>query len=102
MFRLKPRPGERQEPWMLKKVDDEFAKPEEGEALVEHCVTSVTTDRSMAEIAREPMSGIPTARQPGKPAAPSARPGRSACFPATAAGDPGRCRAGRQRLAARV
>ena len=51
MFRLKPRPGERQEPWMLKKVDDDFAKPDEGEALVEHCVTSVTTDRSMAEIA---------------------------------------------------
>ena len=51
MFRLKARPGERQEPWMLKKVDDEFAKPDEGEALVEHCVTSVTTDRSMAEIA---------------------------------------------------
>ncbi|MFL6768517.1 MAG: DNA ligase D [Sphingomicrobium sp.] len=51
MFRLKPRPGERQEPWMLKKVDDEFAKPEEGDALVEHCVTSVSTDRSMAEIA---------------------------------------------------
>src|SRR4249919_1359630 len=51
MFRLKPRPGERQEPWMLKKVDDEFAKPEEGDALVDHCVTSVTTDRSMAEIA---------------------------------------------------
>ena len=51
MFRLKGRPGDRQEPWMLKKVDDEFAKPEEGDALVEQCVTSVTTDRSMAEIA---------------------------------------------------
>ena len=51
MFRLKPRPGERQEPWMLKKVDDDFAKPEEGEALVDKCVTSVTTDRTMAEIA---------------------------------------------------
>jgi len=51
MFRLKPREGERQEHWMLKKVDDKFAKPDEGEALVEHCVTSVTTDRSMAEIA---------------------------------------------------
>jgi len=51
MFRLKPRPGERQEPWMLKKVADDFAKPEEGEALVEQCVTSVSTDRSMAEIA---------------------------------------------------
>ena len=51
MFRLKPRPGEKQEPWMLKKVDDDYAKPDEGEALVEHCVTSVTTDRSMAQIA---------------------------------------------------
>jgi len=51
MFRLKPRPGERQEPWMLKKVDDTYAKPDEGDALVEQCVTSVTTDRSMAEIA---------------------------------------------------
>ncbi|MFL6747520.1 MAG: non-homologous end-joining DNA ligase, partial [Sphingomicrobium sp.] len=51
MFRLKGRPGDRQEPWMLKKVDDDFAKPEEGDALVEQCVTSVTTGRSMAEIA---------------------------------------------------
>ena len=51
MFRLKGRPGDRQEPWMLKKVTDEFAKPDEGDALVEQCVTSVTTDRSMAEIA---------------------------------------------------
>ena len=51
MFRLKGRPGDRQEPWMLKKVTDEHAKPDEGDALVEHCVTSVTTDRSMAEIA---------------------------------------------------
>src|SRR5512139_1736502 len=51
MFRLKGRPGDRQEPWMLKKVDDEYAKPDEGEALVEQCLTSVTTDRNMAEIA---------------------------------------------------
>lgn len=51
MFRLKGRPGDQQEPWMLKKVDDEFAKPGEGEALVDQCVTSVTTDRTMAEIA---------------------------------------------------
>ena len=51
MFRLKPRPGEKAEPWMLKKVTDEFAKPEEGDALVEECVTSVTSGRTMAEIA---------------------------------------------------
>src|SRR5438067_1014330 len=51
MFRLKPRPGEKAEPWMLKKVTDEFADPEDGDALVNDCVTSVTTGRTMAEIA---------------------------------------------------
>jgi bifunctional non-homologous end joining protein LigD len=51
MFRLKPRPGEKAEPWMLKKVTDEFANPEQGDALVDECVTSVTTGRTMAEIA---------------------------------------------------
>ena len=44
-------PGEKGENWMLKKVTDEFAEPDEGDALVEQCVTSVTTDRTMAEIA---------------------------------------------------
>jgi bifunctional non-homologous end joining protein LigD len=51
MFRLKPRPGEKAEPWMLKKVTDDYAEPEDGEALVDNCVTSVTTGRTMAEIA---------------------------------------------------
>ena len=51
MFRLKGRPGEKGEAWMLKKVSDEYARPDEGDSLVEQCVTSVTTDRSMAEIA---------------------------------------------------
>ena len=46
MFRLKAQPGEKAEPWMLKKVNDEYAKPEEGDALVDQCVTSVTTDRT--------------------------------------------------------
>src|SRR6476659_2328400 len=51
MFRLKLRPGEKAEPWMLKKVTDEYAKPDEGEALIDNCVTSVNTGRTMAEIA---------------------------------------------------
>ncbi len=51
MFRLKGKPGDKSEPWMLKKVTDDFADSDNGEALVEQCVTSVTTDRSMAEIA---------------------------------------------------
>jgi len=51
MFRLKPKPGEKAEPWMLKKVTDGYADPEDGDALVDNCVTSVTTGRTMAEIA---------------------------------------------------
>jgi bifunctional non-homologous end joining protein LigD len=51
MFRLKPKPGERAEPWMLKKVTDDFADAGDGDALVDNCVTSVTTGRTMAEIA---------------------------------------------------
>jgi len=51
MFRLKPKPGEKAEPWMLKKVSDEYAQADNGEALVDNCVTSVTTGRTMAEIA---------------------------------------------------
>ena len=51
MFRMKGKPGDKSEAWMLKKVTDEAAKPDEGDALVDQCLTSVTTDRTMAEIA---------------------------------------------------
>ena len=51
MFRLNPKKGERGEPWMLKKMTDDFARPDEGDSLVEDGVTSITTGRSMAEIA---------------------------------------------------
>jgi bifunctional non-homologous end joining protein LigD len=51
LFRLTPRPGEKAEPWMLKKITDEFAKPDDPLALVDNAVTSVTTGRTMAEIA---------------------------------------------------
>ena len=51
MFRLKPRNNESRESWMLKKVDDQYAEPENGDELVDDCTTSVTTGRTMAEIA---------------------------------------------------
>ncbi len=51
MFRMKPKPGDKGEAWMLKKVTDEFAKPDAGDALVDDCLTSVATERTMAEIA---------------------------------------------------
>ncbi len=51
MFRLKGKPGDRSQPWMLKKVTDDFSDPDHGDALVDAHVTSVTTGRTMAEIA---------------------------------------------------
>jgi len=49
IFRLKPRPGEKRENWLLRKVSDAFAA--KGDVLVERGLTSVLTGRTMAEIA---------------------------------------------------
>ncbi len=51
MFRLKPRPGEKRENWLLRKIADDYAEP--GDGLVERGLTSVLTGRSMAEIAAD-------------------------------------------------
>ena len=49
MFRLKPRAGEKNENWMLKKVTDEHAGSSGG--LTDHYLTSIKTGRTMQEIA---------------------------------------------------
>jgi bifunctional non-homologous end joining protein LigD len=49
MFRLKARPGDRTENWILKKVDDEHAGSSTG--LTEKYLTSIKTGRTMQEIA---------------------------------------------------
>ena len=51
LIRLKRRPGEKRDNWLLRKINDEFAA--EGDPLVEHALTSVLTGRSMAEIAAD-------------------------------------------------
>ncbi|RXZ64312.1 DNA ligase D [Pelagerythrobacter rhizovicinus] len=51
LVRMKKRPGEKRENWLLRKVADEHA--EEGDPLVERELTSVLTGRSMAEIAAD-------------------------------------------------
>lgn len=48
MVRLKPRPKDRTENWLLRKVKDEFSA--EGDLLVERELTSIETGRTMAEI----------------------------------------------------
>src|SRR4051812_34327347 len=49
MFRLKPRPGDRTENWILRKVNDEQAGSSLG--LTERFLTSIKTGRTMQEIA---------------------------------------------------
>ena len=102
LFRLKPTPGEKGEPWMLKKVTDEYADPEHGDALVDDGVTSVTTGRTMAEIAagedvwrsnRGGRKGGRAKKKAGK-APPRVR--------GAAARDSGRRSAGRRRLDPRI
>ena len=51
LVRMKPRKGEKRENWLLRKIEDEYAQ--EGDALVEHELTSVLTGRAMAEIAAD-------------------------------------------------
>lgn len=48
LVRMKGRPGEKRENWLLRKVEDRHAS--DSEDLVGHALTSVLTDRSMAQI----------------------------------------------------
>lgn len=50
LVRMKPRPGEKRENWLLRKIEDEFAGGS-GD-LVDREVTSVVSGRSMVEIAQ--------------------------------------------------
>ena len=59
LIRLKKKPGEKRENWLLRKLQDEHA--EEGDALVERELTSVLTGRSMAEIATDRNGEYPLA-----------------------------------------
>jgi len=49
LIRLKPRPGEKSENWLLRKIDDQYAGGS-GD-LVDRALTSVDTGRTMTEIA---------------------------------------------------
>jgi bifunctional non-homologous end joining protein LigD len=64
LIRLKPRPGEKRENWLLRKVKDRFAQ--EGDQLVEHALTSVLTGRSMAEIEADKQGEFALAGKKGK------------------------------------
>jgi bifunctional non-homologous end joining protein LigD len=72
MIRLKPRPGERNENWIIRKIEDEHAGSSAG--LVEKYLTSIKTGRTMNEIAEGKKAkelaswtrGVPTSSPPRK------------------------------------
>ncbi|MFL9839725.1 DNA ligase D [Sphingomonas sp. ST-64] len=80
LIRLKPRGKEKRENWLLRKIDDAHAGATD--ALVETGLTSVTTGRTMQEIAE----GVKPNAPPAKKAKPNAR--RSASAPAPSFRDP--------------
>ena len=64
LIRLKGKPGEKRENWLLRKIQDEFAQA--GDPLVEQALTSVLTGRSMAEIAGDEGGEFALAGKQGK------------------------------------
>jgi len=64
LVRMKPRPGEKRENWLLRKIDD--AEAGTGDVLIEQGLTSVLTGRSMAEIAADKRGTQSLAGKKGK------------------------------------
>ncbi|MGC1269527.1 MAG: DNA ligase D [Croceibacterium sp.] len=64
LIRLKGKPGEKRENWLLRKIDDQYAQV--GDPLVEQALTSVLTGRSMAEIAGDEAGEFALAGKQGK------------------------------------
>jgi bifunctional non-homologous end joining protein LigD len=66
LFRLKPRAGEKRENWILRKVKDEYAGGSDD--LVEGHLTSIDSDRTMAQIetgAKKPKKAAPSRKKTG-------------------------------------
>ncbi|HEV2567263.1 DNA ligase D [Sphingomonas sp.] len=80
LIRLKPRPKERTESWLLRKIDDEYAGGS-GD-LVDRCLTSISTGRTMEEIA----AGV---EAKASKAAPRRKPGSRSRTGETQKVDPG-------------
>ena len=72
LVRMKPRPKERQPQWLLIKRRDEEARPGEGERLVEEATTSISSGRTMEQIA----GGAPASAKPRAAAKRTAAPAR--------------------------
>jgi bifunctional non-homologous end joining protein LigD len=64
LVRMRKRPGERQEPWLLIKSDDEFARAKSDPDILEQKSKSVVTGRSIEQIAKNSTRVWHSNRQP--------------------------------------
>ena len=77
LVRMRPR-GEARHNWLLVKDEDATARPGDADALLEETAVSVSTGRSMAEIAGRPAEAeAPRKRARAKPAAAKAEPAKA-------------------------
>jgi bifunctional non-homologous end joining protein LigD len=66
LIRLKPRPKEKRENWLLRKIEDQYAGG--SDELVERALTSVTTGRTMQDIAvGKKVAKLPARKKLAKP-----------------------------------
>jgi len=64
LVRMKPRPGEKRENWLLRKLDDRYAGGSDD--LIAHELTSIKTGRTMAEIAADAEGRVSLKGKKGK------------------------------------
>jgi len=86
LVRMKPKKGEKQEPWLLMKSEDEAARSPEDPDILEEKPLSVASGRSIEEIAADPeriWSSKPVEAEP-KAESPKARARRAVAKPAPA------------------
>jgi bifunctional non-homologous end joining protein LigD len=83
LVRLKPKEGERGDNWLLIKERDPFARPGEGDRLLEERPESVLSGRRVEELAEPAAAPQPAPARKARPLKPAALPGaRKAPLPA--------------------
>ena len=84
LARIRKRPGERQEPWLLIKSDDKYARKKSDRDILEQKDRSVATGRTMSQIAgdNEESPAVKPRQKPGAPHRHTGAPSPKSAFKA--------------------
>ena len=78
---MRKRPGERQEPWLLIKATDEFARKKSDPDILEEMPDSAASGRTMDEIAARQETGLAFEQQPRRSSPRRPRPAAKIAAP---------------------